>query len=78
MDRIDKILTLASESVFYTDGEGTYRINYTSFGDGSEEGEDVYFDVVDEDTGEEFRVFPEDVCNGDIFHKTISVVVSDE
>lgn len=79
MDRIDKILELAAQSVFYQDStSAVFRINYTSFGDGNEEGKDVYFDVVDEETGEEFRVFPEDVCDGDVFYQTVPVIVSDQ
>lgn len=86
MNRVDKILELASESVFYRtnkDGE-VYRINYTDFGDGvefteleDEDRDDFFFDVVDENTGEEYRIFPENVSDEDSFYKTIEVKVKD-
>lgn len=86
MDRISKILELASESVFYRNRDGeVYRINYTDFGDGVEltevgeyeDREGFFFDVVDENTGEEYRIFPENMSDEDSFYKTIEVKVKD-
>ncbi len=65
-DVADKILVLAEQSVFYKNNDGFYRIEWTDMSEG-------YFQVIDEDTGEEYRIYPEDVELSDVFFKTVEV-----
>lgn len=71
LSRADKILDLAEKSVFYKKGNGSgfYRISYTDMSEG-------YFQVLDEDSGEEYRIEPDEVVNDDVFFPTTEVEVS--
>jgi hypothetical protein len=71
IDLADKILVLAEQSVFYKNDEGVYRIEYTDMSEG-------YFQVLDENSGEEYKIEPNDVKLSDSFFKTIEVVLKDE
>lgn len=70
MDMTDMILELAQQSVFYKNNDGVYRIEHTCMSEG-------YFQVIDENTGEEYNIFPEDVAPEDSFFKTVEVTVKD-
>jgi len=65
----DKILNLAQSAIFYENSDGVFRIEYTDMDDG-------YFQVIDEDSGEEYRINPEDVKSSDIFIIPIKVSAS--
>ena len=67
---VDKILDLAESSVFYKNSDGVFRIQYTDMSEG-------WFEVIDEDSGEEYRINPEDVKVTDAFYKTVKVPVSE-
>lgn len=69
MDRADKILNMAENSVFYRNNDGVYRIEWADMDEG-------YFQVIDEDAGEEYRIEPKDVKDTDVFYKTVRVSVS--
>lgn len=67
---VDKILELAESSVFYRNSDGVFRIQWTDMDEG-------YFQVIDEDSGEEYSIYPEDIKVTDAFYKTVEVSVSE-
>jgi len=56
----DKIIDLAQNSAFYKDAERMYRIQYTN-------ATDACFNVLDEETGEEYEIMTCDVTPADSF-----------
>lgn len=66
VDVTDRILVLAEQSVFYKNDDGVYRIEYTDLIEG-------FFQVLDENTGEEYRIEADDVKLSDVFYKTVPV-----
>lgn len=70
LDTADKILILAENSVFYRNSDGVFRIQWTDMDEG-------YFQVIDEDSGEEYSIYPEDIKVTDTFYKTVEVSVSE-
>lgn len=60
--RIAKLIHLASESAFYRNEDGMFRMQTTDIEVG-------HFLVLDEDSGEEYWVEAEDVKDSDCFYK---------